>query len=439
MRAIFISYRREDSEGEAGRLFDDLVKEFGETAVFMDVATIEIGRDFRKAIDESVASCGVLLAVIGRNWLDAKNEAGGRRIDNPSDFVRLETAAALNRDIPVVPVLVRGASMPRPDQLPDELKELSYRNGCELTHARWNSDLQLLIKALRVHVQEAKRPDSPAQVDGAAAATVTPPNPIPVPARAPGRKPHWTTFALLGATAVSVAVAGYFLSHRAGTSSGGSSPISTIEVPPLLGMTRSAAEQTIRSQKLKVGNVTGEPKADATRDVVIRVFPAPGSKVSEGTAVDLVISQVPAQLRGDGSGAPAPGNKSSPDFTGPWQVVSDTLNGVQKEVAAGPAISFTQNGDTVQISGRDRRIMPDGTIRYDVFYAQTGGRGAEAQAGGRGHQVATAAEANLVATDVWKIVGDTLISEMTLNYKANYLNHPPGTDIRVVKYRRVSR
>jgi len=140
MRAIFISYRRDDSAGEAGRLFDDLIAIFGEDSVFMDVAAIEVGRDFRKAIDDSVATCGVLLAVIGRAWIDAKNEAGSRRLDDPSDFVRLETASALRRDTPVVPVLVRGAKIPRPEGLPDELKELAYRNGVELSHTRWNSE-----------------------------------------------------------------------------------------------------------------------------------------------------------------------------------------------------------------------------------------------------------------------------------------------------------
>ena len=115
-----------------------------------------MGRDFRKAIDESVATCGVLLAIVGKNWIDAKNEAGERRLDDPSDFVRLETASALKRDIPVIPVLVHGARMQRPDELPDDLRDLAYRNGCELTHARWGSDLQLLIAALRAHVEDPK-------------------------------------------------------------------------------------------------------------------------------------------------------------------------------------------------------------------------------------------------------------------------------------------
>jgi hypothetical protein len=153
MRAIFISYRRDDAEGQAGRLFDDLVSHFGEGAVFMDVAGIEPGTDFRRAIDAHVASCGVLLAVIGKSWLDAKDESGRRRLEDAGDFVRLETASALKRDIPVVPVLVQDAKMPRAEQLPSDLKELAYRNGVELTHARWDSDVQVLVKTLERHVK----------------------------------------------------------------------------------------------------------------------------------------------------------------------------------------------------------------------------------------------------------------------------------------------
>jgi hypothetical protein len=153
MRAIFISYRRDDSEGQAGRLYDDLSRTFGNSSVFMDVAAIEPGLDFRKVIDHNVASCGVLLALIGPTWLDSKDESGQRRLDNPMDFVRLETASALKRDIPVVPVLVHGAKMPKPEQLPEDLRELAYRNGLELTHTRWDSDIEILVKALQRHVK----------------------------------------------------------------------------------------------------------------------------------------------------------------------------------------------------------------------------------------------------------------------------------------------
>lgn len=153
MRAIFISYRREDAEGQAGRLFNDLATEFGQDAVFMDVAGIEPGRDFRRVIDQHVASCGVLLGMIGKSWINASDESGRRRLDDPMDFVRLETASALKRDIPVIPVLIQGAAMPRAEQLPPDLADLAFRNAVELTHARWDSDVQVLIKALRPYVQ----------------------------------------------------------------------------------------------------------------------------------------------------------------------------------------------------------------------------------------------------------------------------------------------
>lgn len=163
MRSIFVNYRRSDSEGEAGRLFDDLVLRFSSESIFMDVAAIEPGRDFRKAIDQSVATCSVLLALIGQEWLDSKDALGNRRLDDANDFVRIELASALRRDIPVVPVLVRSARMPRVDQLPDDLKELAYRNAVELTHARWKSDVQVLMQALRPYLGVA-REDAPAAV-----------------------------------------------------------------------------------------------------------------------------------------------------------------------------------------------------------------------------------------------------------------------------------
>jgi hypothetical protein len=118
----------------------------------MDVAAIEPGQDFRNAIDKSVASCSVLLAVIGPQWVDARDASGGRRLDDPADFVRIELASALLSHIPVVPVLVRGARVPHPDELPEDVKQLAYRNAVELTHARWKSDVQVLIRALRPYM-----------------------------------------------------------------------------------------------------------------------------------------------------------------------------------------------------------------------------------------------------------------------------------------------
>lgn len=158
MPSIFISYRREDTEGDARHLFEVLTNHYGKDSVFLDVEAIQKGRDFRVEIDKSVSTCSVLLALIGKTWLDQKNEAGDRRLDNLDDFVRLETASALKRDIPVMPVLLHGATMPRADQLPGDLKDLAYRNGVELTHARWHSDLDLLLRALDPYVKPTPAP-----------------------------------------------------------------------------------------------------------------------------------------------------------------------------------------------------------------------------------------------------------------------------------------
>lgn len=164
--AIFISYRRDDSEGEAGRLFDDLTRAFGGEAVFMDVAGIKPGVDFRRAIEQNVASCGVLLAIIGSAWISVTNVEGTRRLDDPNDFVTLEIASAMRREVPVIPVLVHDAKMPAVGLLPESLKDLAYRNSVELTHARWNSDVALLIEALKAYVtpQSASGPPIHANV-----------------------------------------------------------------------------------------------------------------------------------------------------------------------------------------------------------------------------------------------------------------------------------
>jgi hypothetical protein len=127
----------------------------------MDVVAIEPGRDFRKAIEESVHSCSVLLAVIGQQWLESTDDRGRRRLDDQGDYLRLEIASALRRDIPVVPVLVHGARMPRADQLPADLQNIAYRNAVELTHARWKSDLQVLAQALKPYMGVTEAPSPP--------------------------------------------------------------------------------------------------------------------------------------------------------------------------------------------------------------------------------------------------------------------------------------
>jgi len=180
MSAIFISYRRSDSEGEAGRLADDLSRRFGEAAVFMDVDTIRPGRDFRKAIDESIRSCNVLLALVGPDWTGAADAAGHLRLFDDSDYVRLEIASALKRDIAVIPVMVRGAHMPTAEVLPDDLSDFAYRNGVELTHARWRSDVQILVGALGLLLEGGNDLGPVAATPSVAPSAVNPGSAFPV-------------------------------------------------------------------------------------------------------------------------------------------------------------------------------------------------------------------------------------------------------------------
>ena len=149
MPRIFISYRRDDSAGHTGRLYDRLSDYFGPDSVFMDVDTIRPGRDFVDAVQNAVGSCDGLVAVIGTEWLSITDTTGNHRLDDPDDLVRLEVATALERGIRVIPVLVQGARMPNAADLPEGLKELATRNAQEISDRRFHSDVQSLIEVLR--------------------------------------------------------------------------------------------------------------------------------------------------------------------------------------------------------------------------------------------------------------------------------------------------
>ena len=147
--SIFISYRREDSIYVTGQIYDCLAQTFGSSSIFRDMDGIQLGVDFRKRIDEEVGQCQVLLAVIGKDWLRATNEHGKRRLDDPQDFVRIEIESALQRNIPVIPLLVRSARMPSPGELPESLKEFSYRNGTQVRpDPDFKNDMERLIEEL---------------------------------------------------------------------------------------------------------------------------------------------------------------------------------------------------------------------------------------------------------------------------------------------------
>ena len=155
MRSVFVSYRRGDSEGQARSLNFELVKLIGKDSVFMDVDSIALGRDFRHILHERLESCDLMLALIGPGWLDATDAAGNRRLESATDLERQEIAAALKRNIPVTPVLLQGAQMPPPERLPDDIKELVYRNGFELGHSTWESDVREMVKRLGLDKESA--------------------------------------------------------------------------------------------------------------------------------------------------------------------------------------------------------------------------------------------------------------------------------------------
>jgi TIR domain-containing protein len=157
---IFLSYRRDDASGHAGRLYDALAAKFGDENVFIDVDTIGPGVDFAEAIGRAVAACDAVIALIGREWLTASNAGGGRRLDDPQDFVRLELEAALEREVTVIPAFVQQAQPPPADRLPASLAPLARRQGAELRDVGWRDDVNRLIARLE-HEQAGPRSARP--------------------------------------------------------------------------------------------------------------------------------------------------------------------------------------------------------------------------------------------------------------------------------------
>ena len=141
---IFISYRREDSAGHTGRLFDSLRGHFGDDAVFLDLSNIDSGQIFSEKIQEAVRSADVVLAMIGPVWLTCSRD-GQRRLDDPADLVRTEIATALERQVPVIPVLIEGAAPPAEPALPEPLRPLAQRDAHDITDERWTYDVERLI------------------------------------------------------------------------------------------------------------------------------------------------------------------------------------------------------------------------------------------------------------------------------------------------------
>lgn len=150
-KSIFISYRRTDSAYITGRLHDTLAQEFGKNSIFRDVDDILAGRNFTQQLERELARCDLMLVIIGRDWLDIRdNDTGERRLDNPNDIVRLEIETALDRRIPVIPILVRGAGIPSKADLPLVLKPVTALAGTVIRpDPSYEDDARRLIQQIK--------------------------------------------------------------------------------------------------------------------------------------------------------------------------------------------------------------------------------------------------------------------------------------------------
>jgi DNA-binding beta-propeller fold protein YncE len=185
---IFISYRHADSAGYAGRLYDRLKLRYGDEQIFMDLE-MDYGIDFVERIDAAVSSCAVMLVMIGPGWLNARDEAEKRRLDDSDDFVRIEVSSALVRSTRVIPILVGDATMPGNDELPPELKALARRNALELSDSRWEYDVGRLVQTVDgvINAREEQVAEQPKAMAAAPSQVVTPPRPAVTRPRAAAR------------------------------------------------------------------------------------------------------------------------------------------------------------------------------------------------------------------------------------------------------------
>ena len=186
MTKVFVSYRRDDSKASTGRIADRLRAQFGESAIFQDIESIKLGVDFRTTLSERLDQCDVFLAIIGDEWAGT-DEGGGRRIDRESDAVRQEVAAALARkSVPVIPVLVGDDPIPAEEDLPDNLKELHYRNAIKApSDDTFNDQMERLIEAVEEILAAATETESQQPAVGVERTADTDSAPAPVPTPSP--------------------------------------------------------------------------------------------------------------------------------------------------------------------------------------------------------------------------------------------------------------
>ena len=154
MANIVISYRRDDSKWSADRIFDRLEAHYGKGNVFMDIDSIPFGLDFREHIRETLNRCDVMIALVGPNWIG--RDPSGNHILNETDWVRIEIESALNKKIPLIPLLIDGSRMPKPEDLPDVLKNFVFRQSAALDRDNFRAQMDKLISSIDQHLSRSQ-------------------------------------------------------------------------------------------------------------------------------------------------------------------------------------------------------------------------------------------------------------------------------------------
>jgi TIR domain len=147
--ALFISFRPEDEPDFAGCLCDRLTENFGARNVFADARLLASGTDVDVILSKSLSQCRTLIVVIGKRWIGALDEHEHRRIADPADYVHREVAAALQRRLRIVPILVDGVDLPDTHSLPEALQPLTRHNAVKMSHADFTSEVESLVRALK--------------------------------------------------------------------------------------------------------------------------------------------------------------------------------------------------------------------------------------------------------------------------------------------------
>jgi len=159
MASILISYRRTDSDVFAGRIRDKIADRFGPDSVFMDIDNVPFGRDFRTHIRDALGASDVVIVVIGNRWLGTA-KSGAARILDETDPVRIEVETALQKGVPVIPVLAGDTRMPKPAQLPGTLKDFAFINAATVDTGRdFHPHMERVLRSIEAIL--TGRPDEP--------------------------------------------------------------------------------------------------------------------------------------------------------------------------------------------------------------------------------------------------------------------------------------